>query len=657
MHCFSRAFGKCALTLVSLTISLFTYSQNPTFTWAKSMGGTSSDQSRGITLDAAGNIYTVGYFNDVCNFLGTSATSAGSSDVFLTKQDASGNLLWVKTWGGAGADLGYGLALDGQGNIYVGGYFQQTVDFDPGTGTTSFTASGNDAYISKFDVSGNFKWAKAFGGTGSDLVFAIAANASNVYVTGSFGTTVDLDPGTGVTSVTVTGGSTDIFVSKFDASGNFTWGRQLGGTNEEQGLAIAVDGSGNVYTTGTFQATVDFDPGTGAANLTATGTTYGDVYVSKLNASGNYVWAKSWGGVDTDRGNGIKVDASGNVYVTGNFQNATDFDPGAGTTNITSQGLTDVFISKLDVSGSLLWVKTWGGTSSDNGQGITVDGGGNIYVTGGFMSANVDFDPGTGTTSSSSAGGFDVFLSKLDASGNFKWVQTWGSTNNDVGYASAIATKTVYVTGTYAGTVDFDPGTGTTNITYQGTGTVLDLFISKFMDPTALPLSWLSVNGRLGNEQQAIIAWSVEEVSVAQYSVEKSIDGTTFSSIGTVDGKGDGKHSYSFGESIALTASAWYRIKQIDQNGHYTYSDVVRVNAAEKSASVKIYPIPVTGQFTIQVSSNKYLNTKATLYDAGGRIQKVIVISDYNTIVDATALPHGLYTLQLVDGYTIKITR
>src|SRR3990172_7675518 len=164
------------------------------------------------------------------------------------------------------------------------------------------------------------------------------------------------------------------------ANGDFAWAKSIGGTSTDLGLSIAVDSSGNIYATGGFIGTVDFDPGAGTANLTGPGGT--DVFVSKLDSSGNFVWAKSMGGYSADLGSGIAVDSIGNVYTTGYFPVIADFDPGPGIFNLTPVGGTDVFVSKLDSNGNFVWAKSMGGTSGEAGRGITTDSSDNVYTTG-----------------------------------------------------------------------------------------------------------------------------------------------------------------------------------------------------------------------------------------------------------------------------------
>jgi hypothetical protein len=200
-------------------------------------------------------------------------------------------------------------------------------------------------FVSKLDSSGNFVWAKSFGGSSLDIGYSITVDSSgNVYTLGIFRGTADFDPGAGTTNLT-SAGINDLFVSKLDSSGALLWVKSFGGSENEIGYEIAVDSSGNVYTTGYFPGTADFDPGAGISNLTAVGSD--DGFVSKLDSSGNFVWAKSFGGSSSDYLKSITFDSSGNIYTTGGFRDTVDFDPGAGTANLTSAGSADVFVLRL----------------------------------------------------------------------------------------------------------------------------------------------------------------------------------------------------------------------------------------------------------------------------------------------------------------------
>jgi hypothetical protein len=370
----------------------------------------------------------------------------------------SQNLGWAKRLGGTDYEHGRSVAIDAGGNIYTTGEFRGTADFDPGPGTynlTSFSPCCYDIFISKLDASGNFLWAKQLGGTNADLAFAIKVDAAgNVYTTGDFEGTADFDPGPAVYSLT-SAGSSDIFVLKLDAAGNFIWVAQMGGpanfaSDLDHARSIAVDAAGNVYTTGSFFDTSDFDPGAGVYNLTSNYTFQDDVFISKLDANGSFVWAKQIAGTSNEEGVSIAVDAAGNVYTTGIFYNTTDFDPGPAVYNLTPVDEAnfqnyDIYISKLDANGDFVWAKQLGGphiTGSslyDNSYAITVDAAGNVYTTGAFP-GTADFDPGPAVYNMTAAGtnGTDIFISKLDAAGNFVWAKQMGGTGVDVAYAITV---------------------------------------------------------------------------------------------------------------------------------------------------------------------------------------------------------------------------
>ena len=494
------------LYIITLLSSLVAFSNNANsqnFRWAKQMGGTDYDHGNSIAVDDSGNVYTTGTFRGTGDFdpgSGTSnLTSAGYSDAFVSKVDSSGNFIWAKQMGGTDNDYGSPIAIDttnATGGIYLGGTFSGIADFDPGTGTYNLTSADySDAFVVKLSTSGNFIWAKQMGGTsGADYVSggSIVLDASgNVYTTGQFGGTVDFDPGAGIYNLTTV--NANIFVSKMDASGNFNWAKQMGGASSSHGSSIAVDKNGNVYTTGSFIGTADFDPGSGTYNLTSSGIW--DIFVSKLDSSGNFKWAKHLGGTQEDECSSIAFDINGNAYTTGRFRGTADFDPGTGIYNLTSSGIWDIFISKLDSLGNFLWAKQMGGTDFDYGNSIAVDVVGNVYTTGGFIGTS-DFNLGGGTFNLTSlSGSWDIFVSKHNSSGNFIWAKQMGGTFDEIGSSIALdASVNVYATGYFSGSCDFDPGTGTFNLTSVGGSD--DIFVMKLSDV----LNGITENSILLNE-------------------------------------------------------------------------------------------------------------------------------------------------------------
>ena len=460
-----------------LTISLGVNAQTPTFDWAVNMGGTSFDEGSDIALDALGNIYSIGNFNGTADFEpGTGVNnliSNGQTDIFISKVDANGNFVWAKSMGGVWVDNGNSIALDLDGNIYTTGYFKNTVDFDPGVGVSNLTSNGQgDIFVSKLDASGSFVWAKSMGSTNSDEGTSIKVDSfGNVYTTGSFSGTVDFDPGVGVSDL-ISNGNTDVFVSKLDSNGDFVWAKKIGGANNDNGTSINIDALGNVYTTGKFSGTVDFDPSAATSNLMSNGG-FNEGFVTKWEANGDFVWAQQMGGGSA---NASALDVSGNIFTIGNFNGTIDFDPTANTVNLTSSALTDIFVSKLDGNGNFVWAKGFGGTNNDNGISIAVDAFSNVYTTGQYYGTG-DFDPGVGVSSFTSNGFYEIFISKLDANGNFVWASSLGNTSHDEGNGIVVDTlNNIYTTGYFRNTVDFDHSVSTTNLTSNGGG---DVFIQK----------------------------------------------------------------------------------------------------------------------------------------------------------------------------------
>lgn len=394
---------------------------NGNFVWAKRMGGPRDDAGYFVAVDADGDVYVTGYFGGAVDFNPgtgtTNLTSAGDDDVFVLKLNTNGSLLWARRVGGPESDRGFGITVDVGRNVYFTGYFSSTVDFNPGSGAFNLVSAGSaDVFVCRLDPEGGFVWAKRMGGAGEDIpYFLLRGPADSLYMTGYFESTADFDPGPGVFNMTSAGGP-DIFVVKLDVLGGLVWAKRLGGARGDLGTGMAVDAAGNVYTTGWYGATADFDPGPGVFNLTATGGfSDDDIYVSKLDANGDFVWARSMGGTDfIDSGWGVAVDTAGNVYASGYFGATADFDPGPGVSTLVASGDTDAFLLKLDANGDFMWATRFGGTDFVECFSIVLDPMKRIYLTGRF-GGTVDFDPGPANFDLSSvAGSEDVFILRLE---------------------------------------------------------------------------------------------------------------------------------------------------------------------------------------------------------------------------------------------------
>jgi hypothetical protein len=456
--------------------------------WAKQQGGTGDDICNSIAVDNAGNVYSTGSFSGTADFDPGPAvfnlTAAGLDDIFISKLDPSGNLVWAKRIGGVGSDFGFSITLTPTGEVLVTGWFSSTADFDPGAATVNLTSAGqDDVFIAKFDAAGNYVWAKKIGSNNTDRGSSITTNATGeIFLSGLFYSTVDFDPGNGIVNIS-SKGSSDVFVLKLSSSGNYIWAKTTGGLSNEGATSIALNSQGELYILGVFNGpnASDFDPGSGVYTLTSTNNE-ADIFILKLNASGDFVWAKKIGMDGNDAGRDLAVDPSGNVCITGYicYINDTqiDFDPGAAVYNVPTVGFYDTFVLKLDPDGNFIWAKVIGGISADFGQAIAVDTFGNIYTTGEIQDgADIDFDPGIGVINLTVAGSSDVYVLKLDQSGNFVWASCLGGPFNiDLGRSIVVDNNHVYVAGEFASTADFDPASTVFNMTSAGQS---DSFICK----------------------------------------------------------------------------------------------------------------------------------------------------------------------------------
>ncbi len=378
-------------------------------------------------------------------------------------------LEWANNMGGSNMSAQHSRAVtvDGGGNTYIIGDFQEgPADFDPGPGTENLLGVGErDIYIAKYDKDGNYVWAKSIGGKVTVMGIDIVTDElNNVYVYGRFTDTADFDPGPGMANLPATPGAIHTFLAKYDSNGNYIWAKGFG--DDVLGLRIVYEAQ-NVYVVGVFGGTVNFDPGSGTANLISTGTTR-DMFFAKYDSAGNYVWAKSIGGIQANNEvMDIALDGSGYLYLTGYFTNTVDFDPGSGTTNLTSTGRSsDAFLAKYDTSGKYVWVKQIECTYDVSGRNLAMDQAGNIYLGGTFRDT-MDANPGSGVASLTTIRTLpNTYISRYDSAGNYIWaknIESSGTSNAQVIMSGIDVDRVgnVYFTGTFRDSVDFDPGPGT----------------------------------------------------------------------------------------------------------------------------------------------------------------------------------------------------
>lgn len=475
---------------IGLILSLFSttnYAQVADLEWANALSGTDHSFGYSIITDEAGNVYTTGTFLGATDFDPSSddyfLTSNGNYDVFVQKMDAAGNLIWAKSFGGANADFGFSIDVDSFGNVYVAGEYQADADFDPNSGVFNMSSNGiSDAFIQKLDAEGNLVWAKSIGGPSNERATSIHVDRYNdIYITGSFkSTVVDFDPSSNTSFDLITNGDRDIFIEKLDAEGNFLWAKSYGGPGYDRGNAITTDSYGNIFVTGYFSQTVNFDSGSAAFTVDSKGLE--DVCVLKLNSKGEFEWVKAMGGSGYDNGNSIATDAYGNVIIVGSFRNSVDFDPGTQGLILNSNGNTDGFVQKLNTYGNLIWAKTIGGTGADVCYSVAIDLDANIIVSGSYEGSMEIFETGANPEITSN-GEKDIFIEKLDDKGDAIWAASMGKTMDDESFA--VTTDVLgnpHTTGYFNAKVDFDPNSDIMELTSLG---LSDVFIQKLSEEAA----------------------------------------------------------------------------------------------------------------------------------------------------------------------------
>jgi gliding motility-associated-like protein len=471
------------LTLVSATE--ITTAQLPVLHWSKVVIAAPSynqnlGNARTIGTDALGNVYSAGLFQYTMDFdpgpgvFNMTAINA-SSNIYIWKLDVNGNFLWARQ---IPTYVEFGeieLKVEAGGNVYVTSNLHVTADMDPGAGVLMMSPTGfRDAFVIKLDAAGNLVWVKQFGGPGDVGPMATAIEIdkdNNILLCGQFNKTVDFDPGPGVYNLTSTA-HFQAYIVKLNSNGDLIWAKQFGNSpivySGSQIADIKTDAQGNIFTTGGFEGTCDFDPGPGVFSLT--GMSYNDGFISKLDINGNFIFAKSLSGTSYSffmQARSIDLDQNGNLIIGGWLNGTYDMDPGSAVFTLTGI-VYDAFVLKLNAQGNFLWARSIGGNDQDTGNDIELDANNNIYLAGSF-GPTVDFDPGPGTHIITSPGYGASGIVKLSQDGNFVYAVTFPSPGGS-SYGTSLfrrirmgPAQNIHITGHLSGTIDSDPNPAVIN--------------------------------------------------------------------------------------------------------------------------------------------------------------------------------------------------
>ncbi|MGB3228169.1 MAG: T9SS type A sorting domain-containing protein [Saprospiraceae bacterium] len=367
---------------------------------------------------------------------------------------------WNKSLKGTGEIGGNAIAVDSSGNIYTSGFFTETADLDPGPGTQNVTAKGD--YGDAFISKMDSK-----GNLVWVKVYPQSDDPDDIQLIGDKG------------YIYATGGSFDgkMLISKLDLDGNELWVGKIGGPSQIGSASITVDSLSNIYITGQFRGKVDFDSGPGVFTLSPTGSSKANIYVLKLDVNGKFIWVKAFESESACHGISVKVDLNNNVCILGNIIGPVDFDPGPGVFKLSSnERQYDGFICKLDSNGKLIWAKNFGGKKIEFTRYLDLDSKGNLYCTGYFYDI-ADFDPGPGVYELTCSGRDDIFICKFNRNGELQWAKKVGGVGSDISWSVNVDQHDdVFLTGSFEVTSDFDSIPGAQSLTSFGKA---DIFILK----------------------------------------------------------------------------------------------------------------------------------------------------------------------------------
>jgi hypothetical protein len=483
-----------------------------TFDWVRTTGGANGESASKIATDAVGNIYTMGSYTgtlDINPSSGTlNVTAVGGTDIYIQKFDALGNFINGISIGGPGNDAPADILIDNNGFLTVSGTFQQFIDLDPSAATNGHAVynfgTSTDFFIVKYDDLA-YAFSRAIGGAGDDIVNAMDVDANNnLVLTGIYRQTVDFNPNVSVTNSLTTTAGGEVYVLKLDENLDYVWVKSFAttDTNGGVGTSIKVDSSDNIIVAGTFRGLCDFDPSAGTTQNETAQTNFSAGFIVKLSSIGNYLWKATlnttnnnipsnvYSGTPETFLRDIAIDGNDNIITVGSFRGrVVDFDPTSGSVNIDSDiyiqfGSPNIytyrntgFLWKLNPSGSYIWSgviradNTSLPAADNNPFAVTLDSNNDFYISGYFRQI-IDLNPSNSLqTWLTSSGNFDVFIGKFNGTTNaLIWARRFGGANNVYVNDLKISNAKMLFAGNFAGTIDFDPNSGTESVTSQGGG-------------------------------------------------------------------------------------------------------------------------------------------------------------------------------------------
>jgi hypothetical protein len=368
-----------------------------------------------------------------------------------------------------GKHVGKHIAKDKRGNIYVVGTHTGYGDYDPSAAYVELTdeSFSEDLFVAKYDSLGNYIFAFSLGNWSTDRIYGLTIDDSaNIYISGLYIENLDLDPSLAVATLPAVtafnGGSS--FIARYDSIGQFDWAKSLKAIIPQ---CLGIDSSGYLIVAGNFRYTADFDPSPAVVSVTSLSGNY-DAFIAKYDLQGNYIFHKNFGGFNEEYITSLSLTGSGKIYITGNFQATSDFDPSPTVVNLVSSGSTDAFLAAYTSTGNFVFAKKQGGTGDEGGNSIAVGTNGKVYACG-YFTGTADMDGSAAVANLVSASGSrDVYLVAYDTLGNYSFSKRMGGAGWDEGYAIAMNQDKIYMTGVFYNTADMNPSAAVNNVSAGG---------------------------------------------------------------------------------------------------------------------------------------------------------------------------------------------
>lgn len=464
--------------------------------WVTQAGGESSDFATSIAVDVDGNAYITGYYYNKIGFGNINLSGPGNSDIFIAKINNQGDWQWARSAGGNSFDNGNAIAVDSIGNVFLTGYFQDDSNF----GQTQLSSAGNrDVFVGKLNSSGDWQWVKRGGSSFSDEGLAIEFDRFGSVIIGGY----FRNDATFGQDQLVHNSNKDIFISSLDSDGNWNWTKGAGSSSADELLDIAISNDGNYYATGYFNNSITLD------NITISSEKDADLFVAKINNLGDWQWAASAGDREDDVATSISINSNSEIVVSGTIDDDATF----GTTDLESAGSRDIFIAKLDDTGSWLSAVNYGDENTDDAYDIVIDINDNIFIAGAFFGESNIGEP------ISSLGSSDILITSFSDSGQWRFTNTFGGVNNyvEIYDYTTDSDGNIYFTGKYYGEVRF----GRTTLSSEG---LSDIFVAK-LDFTNNWVWAVSAGGAQGDECVAIGINDNGNIAISGYYFDRTTIG------------------------------------------------------------------------------------------------------------------------------------